>query len=358
LPVKKNILRIEQLTFTRFIAAIFIVIFHYGEGCFLFNNEYTSFIFKQANIGVSYFFILSGFVMIIAYKNKEKILFVEYIKNRLARIYPAYVLAIFLILGIKLFREINCRDLILNGLMIQAWIPEKALTINFPGWSISVELFFYLSFPFLFNFIYKKYTLKNIGFWIILFWLFSQIIFYIIVETNLIKISLYNIIDMYYNPLMHFNEFLIGNLAGLYFIHELKEKRKNYLLYILFFLLVLILLLKFPFGLNYHNGLLAIVFVPFILFLSLSTDKLTKLFSKSIFVFLGEISFGIYILQVPVWQILTDYRMNKYFGIDKESDFSLAFFIRLTILIVVSSISYLYFEKPIRNKISNLSLSK
>lgn len=351
-------MRIEQLTFTRFIAAIFIVIFHFGKGCYLFNNEYISFVFKQANIGVSYFFILSGFVMIIAYNNNNKIFFFEYVKNRLARIYPVYLLAIFLILAIQLFREINYINLILNILMLQAWVPGKAITINYPGWSLSIELFFYFSFPFLFNYIYKKISLRNITFWIILFWLFSQIMFYLLVKTDLIKISMYSVKDLHYNPLMHFNEFLIGNLAGLYFINELKDKRKNYFGFILFTIFILFLLLKFSFGLNYHNGLLSIIFVPFILFLSLSTDKLTQLFSKNIFVFLGEISFGIYILQMPVWVIFSDYRMNKYFGIDKESDFSLSFFIRLLILLIVSSISYLYFEKPIRRKISSISLTK
>jgi peptidoglycan/LPS O-acetylase OafA/YrhL len=350
--------RIEQLTFTRFIAAISIVIFHYGKDYFLFNNEYVSFIFKQANLGVSYFFILSGFVMIIAYNNKKNINFFQYIKNRLARIYPVYLLAIFLILGTISFEEIIGIDIILNILMLQSWIPEKALTINYPGWSLSVELFFYISFPFLLNFIYQKFTLKIISIWIILFWLISQVIFYLIVETDLIAISIYSAKDLNYNPLMHFNEFLIGNLAGLYFIYELKEKRKNYFVHILFSLIVLLLLLKFPVGLNYHNGFLTLIFVPFILFLSLSTDKLTKLFSKNIFVFLGEISFGIYILQKPIWEILsfilTDYRLNKYFGIDKEFDFGISFLIKLAILIAISSLSYLYFEKPLSNKIKNL----
>ena len=91
-------MRIEQLTFTRFLAAISIVIFHYGDQIFLFNNKYVQFIFGQANIGVSYFFILSGFVMIIAYNTNSKINFFQYLKNRLARIYPVYLFAIFLLL--------------------------------------------------------------------------------------------------------------------------------------------------------------------------------------------------------------------------------------------------------------------
>lgn len=344
-------MRIQQLTFTRFVAAVLIVIYHRGKDSYLFNNEYLSFIFTQANIGVSYFFVLSGFVMIVAYNNKEHIIYLDYIKNRLSRIYPVYILAIFLILCVKLFKEINYYDLMLNVLMIQSWVPGKDTTINGPGWSLSTEMFFYLCFPLLFNFIYKKLTLKNVGFWVILFWFCSQIVIHLL-SQNLIRAS----INSYSNPFMRLNEFLVGNLAGLFFINKLQEKRKNYSVYILVALLTLVLLLKFPIGLNYQSGLLSILFAPLIILLSLSTDKLTKLFSTDIFIFLGEISFGIYILQVPIWWIFSDYRMNKYFRIDKESDFTLSFFVRLLVLIIISSLSYLYFEKPIKNKINNLSL--
>ncbi|WP_299684128.1 acyltransferase [uncultured Dokdonia sp.] len=347
-------MRIEQLTFTRFIAAIAIVIFHYGKEANLFHKEYTSFIFKQANIGVSYFFVLSGFVMIIAYGKNSNINFFQYIKNRLARIYPVYILAIILILGVFLFQNINGADLILNLLMLQSWFSGKALTINYPGWSLSVELFFYITFPYLFNRIYSKQNLKTVTIWIIIFWMLSQIVFHLFIY-NIIELPYFNIKDIKYLPLLHLNEFLIGNLTGLYFIKKLKNKQKNFKFHILISIAILIILLKYPFGLNYHNGLLIIIFVPLIIFISLSTDSFTKLISKKTFVFLGEISFGIYILQAPVWRIFSDYRMDKYLGLNKEADFTISFFVRLLILITLSSLSYLYFEKPLRNKIKNLN---
>src|SRR5688572_3481996 len=131
-------MRIEQLTFTRFVAAISIVIYHFGDNTFPFNHPLFSPLFKQAYIGVSYFFFLSGFVMIIAYKNKLKINPFEYMKNRFGRIYPVYLVAILLM--ILYFNKINFsydnNDFILNLLVLQAWVPGSALSINTPGWSL------------------------------------------------------------------------------------------------------------------------------------------------------------------------------------------------------------------------------
>ena len=156
-------MRLEQLTFTRFLAAISIVVFHYGKSVFPFSHDAIYFIFKQAYIGVSYFFILSGFVMIIAYNNKGKIEFWDYMKRRFARIYPVFFLAIIVLLTYYMIigKPIDYKGLILNITMIQSWIPGYALSFNGPGWSLAVEMFFYLSFPFLFNRFYTNTLTKN-----------------------------------------------------------------------------------------------------------------------------------------------------------------------------------------------------
>ena len=66
-------MRIEQLTFIRFVAAISVVIHHFGLHIFPFNTSILLKIFKQGDLGVSFFFFLSGFVMIVAYHKKLKI---------------------------------------------------------------------------------------------------------------------------------------------------------------------------------------------------------------------------------------------------------------------------------------------
>jgi peptidoglycan/LPS O-acetylase OafA/YrhL len=350
-------LRIEQLTFTRFIAAIAIVIFHYGKDSWLFNNEHVLFIFRNANLGVSYFFILSGFVMIIAYGYKSRVSFIDFIKNRVARIYPVYILAILLLLANNHFAFPNKGDLLLNCLMLQAWVPGKALTINYPGWSLSVELFFYILFPISYNRIYSKLNFKTLATLIISFWVMSQIVFHLLVVFHVINISFYSDLDIHYNPLMHLNQFLAGNLAGLYFLKFLVNKQGNYTIPIVSLLATLLVILKYSNSIpDYHNGLLCVIFVPLIIFIALNKSMLTGFFSKPFFIFLGEISFGIYILQYSIWNILSDHRMLKFLKIDPATNTTVCFFVRLLILIAFAAISYLIFEKPLRNLIKGLKL--
>lgn len=342
-------MRIEQLTFTRFLAAVSIVIFHYGSKSFPFNDDKIAFIFRGADVGVSYFFILSGFVMMIAYGNKSVVTAKDYLKNRFVRIYPVYFLALFVMFVLQIRTgNLDLSGLFLNILMIQSWIPGKELSVNSPGWSLSVEFLFYAIFPLMFNKFFKTESLKKVSFYIVLFWIISQVFFQLLFvfyggsELDIMKDVLK------YNPLMHLNEFLIGNLAGLFFIQHLQKKKGNYDPVILILAGLVILALKFSLGLNFHNGLLAVLFFPLIIYLSLNNGYITKMFQHKLLVFLGEISYGIYILQHPVYSIISAYSLNKYFRIN---DVTIVFFIRLVVLLIVSSVVYIYIEKPIQNKI-------
>lgn len=342
-------MRINQLTFTRFLAAISIVIFHFGQKSFIFNNNNVKFIFFNANVCVSYFFILSGFVMMIAYGNKSGFSSIDYLKNRFARIYPLYFLAILIVLVLQIrTKSLDLLGLFSNVFMIQSWIPGKVLTFNPPGWSLSVELLFYAVFPLVFNMFLKNNNVKKIAGAIILFWVLSQVLFQ----------SLYSLYGgdelssmkdiLLYNPLMHLNEFLIGNLAGYLFIKKWQNKKSNYDFLILLNIGLVFLALKFPLSLNFHNGLLAVLFVPLIFLISLNNGYITILFQKKAFVFLGEISFGIYILQFPVYSLVSAYSVNKHLHL---SDPTIVFFLRLAILIMLSSFAYIYIEKPLQDKI-------
>ena len=340
-------MRIEQLTFTRFLAALAIVVFHYGGEVAPFNREAIAPLFQKANVGVSYFFILSGFVMMVAYRQKTHISPAEYYRNRLARIYPVYLSGLLLVVLYNLLEGLpfECQDLFLGIGLLQAWVPESAMSLNVPGWSLSVEALFYLVFPLLFNLIYaSKPGLWKVALPALLIFAGSQLFLHWFTHSAHYKgypSESHNFI--YYFPLVHLNEFLVGNLAGMLFVAQKEKAFRNYDGLLLALLVMLFFALKRRLGLNFHNGLLAPLLVPFILLLSLNRGFITTLFQNRILIFLGEISFGIYILQFPVFAFAGKWAANLHIT-SKPA----VFWSALLLLIAVSAGSYHYFERPLR----------
>jgi len=351
----KSILRIDQLTFTRFIAAIAIVIYHFGQQAIPFNSGNIKFLVTQANIGVSYFFVLSGFIMIIAYNRFPKIDAVDYLRNRFARIYPLIILSLLPFIGALLLfpGKVSLGAIVLNLTTLQAWIPGYATVGNYPLWSLTVEIFFYICFPFLLNKIYKKYPLKNIVISIIAIWAVTMVIQHVLlnsVSNNGAQAFSSDII--YYFPPMHLNQFLIGNLAGLFVVAKQVSSGRRYDVFVLLSAAVIFLFLKYPFGINYHDGFLAWFFASFIIFLSLNTGIITKIFNLKPLVFLGEISFAIYVLQFPVFEI-TSTLIEK---LHITANANLIFYICLGLLIAVSAFCHIFVELPLRNRIKAIRL--
>ena len=337
-------MRTEQLTFTRFIAAVSIVVFHFGKGAFPFNHYPLNVLFQKAELAVSYFFVLSGFVMILAYGKSEYIPPRMYFVNRFSRIYPAYLLAL---LGMAFFHFISpypsdFRGFFLNLAMVQSWIPGYALSFNGPGWSLSVELFFYLSFPFLFNWIYKRWQWKYLLLLGVFLFLISQALTHLLRYSDFYKPEPSFQHDLtYFFPLIHWHEFILGSLGGLFFLKAVRPRNLDVPIVVLSFLLALVLLYNKWFVLN--NGLLVLIFLPLILLISSNTGMLTRLGRSKWAVFLGEISYGMYIFQLPVFLFLKlGFKQIGYFH-------PLVFFYSgLILLMAVSAVSFRYIEMPIR----------
>lgn len=344
-------MRIEQLTFTRFLAAIAIVIYHYGKGSFFLTSEHFHFIFENANLGVSYFFVLSGFVMIIAYGRLKKLRYKNYYINRFSRIYPIYFIAILAIITIKHF-SFETDEFVYNILLIQAWIPNMALTLNYPGWSLSVELLFYICFPLIFK-LFKLYSTKKIVWLVLLIWLLTQVTFNLI-YFDILPNVIYSNLDLMYFPPLHINQFLVGCTTGLLYLKTKKLKIPSVynLLIILSLVSIIIVTFKFSHILNLHNGALAILFAPLIYFLSIDKSFLTTILSNSIFIFLGEISYSVYILQDPIFHIFSDNFIQQYLSkFISLNDVNIVFMFKTTCLVIAAAISYKYIEEPLRLKI-------
>ena len=349
-------MRIEQLTFTRFVAAMVVVFFHFGGNIPFLNQEPWGALLRAGDIAVSYFFTLSGFIMAIAYyslveKGFDK---AKYVVARFARIYPLYLIALLLMIPLVMYTGNNGKKaLLLNLTLLQAWFPGYALTFNSPGWAISVEVFFYVVYPFLLIFLARrsvKYLLGVTG----VFWLFSQVLHIYLLNNRYQPYPSPEHDFVYYFPLFHLNAFLLGMAFGVIFKrHRLRYEFKPWVT----FCGVLICLIGICVGIMYWheitgllgltmaptNGALSPLFGLFIILLSLDTSVLSRILQHKTLVLLGEASYAIYILQEPISQIYY-YRIAEWTGLSGN----IHFYIFVGLLIVISLVMYRWVENPAR----------
>ncbi|HXJ57341.1 MAG TPA: acyltransferase [Verrucomicrobiae bacterium] len=154
---------IEALTALRFFAALVVVFFHHGQAQFSGAPVWCQNIVRGGYVGVPFFFILSGFILTYSYAPQAPRLPARnFWVARLARIYPVYAFALLVSAPLFLgglaetgsYESLTSRFLVqltTNFGLLQAWSPSLAFAWNGPGWSLSVEAFFYLTFPILLN---------------------------------------------------------------------------------------------------------------------------------------------------------------------------------------------------------------
>lgn len=353
-------MQLDQITFTRFIAALSVVFFHYGMDVFPANIPYLHEAVTAGPIAVNYFYILSGFIMAIAYYQPQQASNFnkwKYWLARFARIYPIYLIALLLIAVVK-YKTLSddILTLPLHLTMLQAWVPGYPITLNTPGWSLSVEAFFYLCFPFLLLSIYK-YGTQRLVIFAVLLWLATQATLLTLLNSDayVAKSLLHDFI--YYNPLMHLNAFIAGFLTGVFFKNKKTKISKYNSAWLVFSVILITALLAFRpsieniigIKLAFTNGLIAPAFLLFIILLAQEKGKIVSIFSNKWLVLLGEASFSLYILQKPLHGVY-----DKLIGNTVSLSDELHFYIFLALLIIASIISYKYFETPMRKTINNL----
>ncbi len=340
---------IRPLTTLRFVAALWVVIFHTAPahlravGGKMIELGFTS---------VSFFFILSGFVLGVAYLHRmDKVTNASFFLSRVARIYPLYFLTLCLDTPVLLLARITkygytfgvaktVVTFIASVCMLKAWWPQRLMGIDDPNWSLSVEALFYLAFPFVVRRFWPASFRKDSA-WIVALYSFAMLLVWSATSLHT------NIKVVFYNPLLHLGAFFEGILLSrLYLLWMQKDRarialRQAAILLALSSVVLLLLEVHFiPFPLLHDGGLLP-AFSLLILAFSSANALIEKLFSNAFFVLLGESSYGLYLWHVVIW--------HWFFGelyTQPKTLWSYPLFLVGTISLSV--VSYLYLEKPAR----------
>lgn len=159
---------VPALTGVRALAAYLVFISHYA---YVFNDAFPYLLQRflgEFHVGVSIFFVLSGFLITYRYYHSFQLTtswFKQYLKNRVARIYPMYFLltiCAFIYYFITKDESITRGYpagwmLVMNITFVRGFFYSFWDTGIAQGWSLTVEECFYFSAPLIF-FIAKKYN--------------------------------------------------------------------------------------------------------------------------------------------------------------------------------------------------------
>lgn len=349
---------LRPLTFTRFLAASLVVIFHYGKGAQPFR-EFT-WIPELGSMMVSYFFTLSGFILASVYIHAAESGTVDYRqfwRARAARIMPVYLLAVALVWLISPVSFPDVLSLLLNFLLLQSWFPGYPITGNAPGWSLSVEALFYLLFPTLLTFMIRI-RLRFAICLALLLWTVSQVIHLGILNYFYGGFPSFGHDFAYYFPLLHLNEFVLGIIGALAYQQGFGFQKPYHAVAVFFFTISLLVLTAYghealsaaiDFTVSFTGGLLAPIFLLLILSLC-SPLSYFKALGNPLLVRLGEASYALYLLQIPL-DVIYKMQIAPVIGIRP----SLNFWLYYLLLVVVSLSVYRYFEGPLRKLLRNKS---
>jgi len=349
---------LHHLTGIRGLAAFIVVFYHIEAYIAPYLDSHILSIVQHGYLAVDFFFILSGFVIAFNYYDRLKVVNKSKVYNfylkRVARIYPLHLLFILAYLSIPVAYTISGKILdpeeqkfakegfFFSLFLMQSWGGLDTLTWNIPSWSISTEMMAYLLFPlmvFILNFICKRF--KSWGSCIAL------------VMSCLLLICIFQgsaSIGDYIQPLGVFRcvlEFFCGVCIWYLTKYKWKETHGRIIFYCGIFIFLFLM----------NTDIKDYYFVPLTMSLIilgsvLHKSKVNDLFSCAPLIWLGNISYSIY---------LSHYLIRDWFKLLflETNEASVFWIVGYVITVLISShFLYTYFEMAAKDKVLKVFINK
>jgi len=353
MPISKSAL--VPLTSVRFLAALRVAVYHFvswGDKGYWWRGLLAT------PISVTYFFVSSGFLLAYNYSERSDLGQMDstrFLLGRVARLLPVYFLGLLAAVPLLFHQptEFSLGKATLTLFMLQSWFPSSALYWNTPAWALSDLAFFYLSLPVLLKltrFASRRTCLLVGG----LAWAVSVGLAIAYVYLNPDGLAQLNpprspgfwLYVLKYNPLVRLPEFLMGIMAGRLFLLTGGFRRQISSAVFLASTFALLIFLLLGHRITYpviNSGLLAPLLTVIVCSLA-SGGKVADFLKQPWFVALGQSSFCLYMLHLPLWDFC--YRASaRYWNIGV-----------LALIVLVSMALYEWIEKPATTALRNFLL--
>jgi len=354
---------IRSLTALRFFAAAVIVL-HHSVGHFGISPE----IQKYVNTGqpVSFFFILSGFILTCVYPSLDRgrdIL--KFLVHRLARIWPLHVMTFLIVVLFVPGSPPPFSVAAANFFMVHGWVPFKTyfFSVNWLSWAVSTEWALYLLFPIILYRFERTWPVKLFAFFLLVIGLILLCRIGDLPPLNGTgKPACLGLV--YINPLARLFEFTLGMVLGLFYlkrrsVYEPGPRRGTFLetgacLWAVAAILATYPILKTLYPLLGYgaahwvgsSGLPCLFYGPLILVMAFEKGMVSRWIGRGFLVRLGELSFPIYLLH----QIGIRFYVSRYeAGADRFD--GVAYLLFWIFLILSAFVAHAAVEGPCRRAV-------
>ncbi|NTS42121.1 acyltransferase [Flavisolibacter sp. BT320] len=340
------------LTGIRFLAASMVFLFHYADLLFPAGDRpWGYFLLRQLNVGVTVFFVLSGFLITHCYYSflTSGQPLRQYFIKRIARIFPLYWAVLFANLALKelnIYQLPDAKTLLLNLSLLHGLSSHYIFSGLTQSWSLTVEETFYLFAPLCF---------ALIRFWN-LFWLQVPLL----LGVGLLFVwlsSAFPSLRIWGNDEYLFSSNFFGRcfefFAGIFVCLQLRKQksRRSGIVFTLFgtfsfvgFLIVLAFLAWWNQQPSYYFSLANVSLFNFLLpcsiaifYYGLLTENtiLKKFLSSNLLELLGKSSYAFYLLHIGMVAEVFFFHVTRNL------------FLLYLVLQLVSVLAYKFFEKPV-----------
>ncbi|CAN5461551.1 acyltransferase [soil metagenome] len=336
---------LHALTGLRFLAALYVMMFHYGAGFTRrahFPSHLSSFL-ERGNLGVVLFFMLSGFILLYSYKGnlQQGSDLYKFWVARIARLYPVYVLAI-IIQGLETWSVPHGKEFLIFP-MLQSWtlaVSPFGYAWLVQAWSISVEAFFYCCFPIILL-LYKRRHPR------VFLWSMAFVSFVVMVALQ-VPFAHPGLGDgwvatHFLLPVLALPGFFLGTLLGELFLDKKStdpaSTSNDWITVVGLIPAFVVISISADF---YVLSVAAVWFIGWGIYrLADGKGPLTYLLSSRPLMLLGGASYSMYLLQSPVRKLLHRFFERVHPGLDTP--------LYPFVLIALCCLIFLYFEEPMRD---------
>lgn len=345
--------RLDSIQVLRGVAAMLVVLFHFRH---YLNDVYPLkdlgdrlFLFGEA--GVDIFFVISGFIIVYSSRNKENNTFTEFAIKRFFRLYPLYfvVLTIYLLsYHDEVFSFINLiKSYLLIPIDYNGKAPWFGLSTIYSAWTLTYEAYFYFVFA-ISILITHKYRVIVCSAIVIVMMSASQLSSYggfsliAVTGSNEFRGIIYNFLFVS-SPLIL--DFVMGMIVAYLYIYYDKNIKSNALIT---FISLIVLSISVIFMVSHATASIGPLSwgwcsVGIVLSLLIISKNLSLSYPRFL-VYLGEMSYSLYINHVVVKKVALSY--IGPIGLFKGGDGAVILFSLVAVTLCMSYGTYNFIEKP------------